>query len=170
MPQYVYLDTSLLTAAVFPGSTDHRSAMEYCLRIADQRTTVYFSQLLRFEFLQSARVIATTPTALFGATRRTFRLARWGDELAVRQRWMTEGAARFEKYLEQFARVVEVPLDRAIWLRSITIMAECHLKSYDATHVATAMRLGIADFASVDADFVRVDTLNVSLIRDAPIR
>jgi predicted nucleic acid-binding protein len=79
---------------------------------------------------------------------------------------MTEGAARFEKYLEQFARVVEVPLDRAIWLRSITIMAECHLKSYDATHAATALEVGVSRMVTRDSDFARVADLSVVIVRD----
>ena len=77
---------------------------------------------------------------------------------------------RVEELLSEFNQVFEAPHDLSIWALSVEIMCRYQIKSYDATHVATAMRLGIADFASVDGDFAKVDMLNVSLIRDAPIR
>jgi predicted nucleic acid-binding protein len=46
-------------------------------------------------------------------------------------------------------------------------MCRDHLKSYDAYHAATALALGVRDFATVDADFTRVTELTVHLLRDS---
>lgn len=166
LPASVYLDTSILTAAVFRGSDDHQAAFDYCQQLAKDRSIVYFSQLLRFEFLQSARVIGTTPGATFPSTRRKYHLARWGGDQAVRERWMTDGASHLDEYLAQFARVVEAPLDMEIWRRTVVLMAEHHLKSYDAAHIATAIELGVPRIASRDADFARVTSLSIDIVRD----
>jgi predicted nucleic acid-binding protein len=163
----VYLDTSVLLAAVMDGVPHHKSALRFCQELTRERAGVYFSQLLRIECIHAIRAVGTNPKLVSEMTRRRYRLAHWGDDLGVRQRWMADGIARVEELLSEFDRVFEAPHDLNIWLLSVEIMCRYQIKSYDATHVATAIHLGIADFASVDGDFMRVDALNVTLIRDA---
>jgi predicted nucleic acid-binding protein len=75
----VYLDTSLIAAAIIAGSTHHDAARDYCQQLAEQECNVYFSQFLRVELLQAFRVIGTDPTGLPEVTRRRHRLGRWGS-------------------------------------------------------------------------------------------
>lgn len=81
---------------------------------------------------------------------------------------MDDRVKQVEAFLRRFTEIVELPLTAPILTTSITVMARYRPRSYDAVHVASALSVGIADFASVDADFRRVSNLRLRLLRDAP--
>ncbi len=78
---------------------------------------------------------------------------------------MQRGVAQFDDLMSEFARVFEIPIDPVNRERSASLMACYHLSSYDALHVATALELGIIDFATLDADFTAVAELDVVLLQ-----
>ncbi|MCA1725932.1 MAG: PIN domain-containing protein, partial [Thermomicrobia bacterium] len=71
----------------------------------------------------------------------------------------------FDALLGTFYRVFELPLRKQIWQQSIDLMSLHGLESYDAAHVATALRAGLNDLATVDGKFARVSGLNVHIVR-----
>ena len=164
-PHNVYLDTSLVAAAVLVGSPHHRAARAYCEQVAAQQRNVYFAQFLRIELLQAIRMIGTDPTALPEVMRRRNRLGKWGFDADVRHAWLAYGVAQFEQLLGEFAAVAELPWSVPAWTRSMEIMWRCQVKSYDAFHAATALEHGIFSFATVDGHFTRIDELAVELVR-----
>ena len=166
IPSDIYLDTSTLVAAIVTGSDDSRSASQYCKRLVEAETNVYFSKIVRLEVSQAILRIATSAIRLPKETRDRHRLDRWDFDFLVRHQWMEHGIREFERIRSDFAHVYEYPFDDEIWRRSIYIMSHYRLRSLDAIHVATAQQLGTRYFATSDADFRRIDDLNVLLIRD----
>jgi predicted nucleic acid-binding protein len=162
----LYVDTSYIAASMIGGSPNHRDASVHAYRSAESGCRVYFSQLTRIELLQAIRVIGTDPEALPEVMRRRYRLARWGWDEGVRERWMAYGVAQFRAFLDLFDAAVEIPLTITAWETSISLMTRYHLKSYDAFHAATAIELGVYDFATADTQFSAVAELNVHLIRN----
>jgi predicted nucleic acid-binding protein len=109
--------------------------------------------------------MATVPTNLSGTLRRRHRLGQWSNDVTVRQRWLEHGIEEFDRLVGQFTSILELPLGEAPWRASATLMAQYHLDSYDALHAATAIFLGVAEFATLDSDFTKVAELNVQLVR-----
>ena len=89
----------------------------------------------------------------------------FNSDAAIRQQWMEFGIGELNVLLRTFAIVYELPYRVLIGRQAIQLMSRYNLKSYDATHVATALRAGIHDFATVDSDYVRVTELTVHVIR-----
>lgn len=71
----------------------------------------------------------------------------------------------FDTLLRTFAVVYEVPYRSAIWQHAVQLMSLHNLRSYDAAHVATALAVGVSDFASVDSDYLRISELRTHIIR-----
>jgi predicted nucleic acid-binding protein len=162
-----YLDTSVVVAALLPAIPNHRACAAFCAALEASRTRVFLSQITRFEVAQSWFRLPTMPY-IDAETRRTYRLGAWDRNTLVREHWMVDGASRLETQLARYQEVVELPLDRDIWLASLELMARHRLRSHDAAHAATAVSLGVVDFASVDDDFRRLPNLRLQLVRDAP--
>lgn len=166
LPPAVYLDTSVVVAALFDANPHHRAALDFCADLNQRSVPVYFSQLLRIELLQSLRIVATTPALLSGATRRRYRLQHRGSDAGVRAMWFDHGLETFERFLGEFARVYTLPINESIIEFAAIITAEHHLKSNDAVHVASAVAARAQALATIDADFARVETVEVLVIRD----
>jgi predicted nucleic acid-binding protein len=161
----VYLDTSVITAAIVQGSAHHRAAREYCDALVSSASRVYISRLVRIELLRAIRILAAVPENLPGSVRRRHRMGHWGNDIVVHEQWMRSGIERCEALPGDFIEMYELPLDYPDWDRVAELMAAFHLSSYDAVHVATAFEAGIHTIASVDADYTRVTSLNVVLVR-----
>jgi predicted nucleic acid-binding protein len=165
-PRDVYLDTSVVVAAIMAGSANSLACIAFCESIAIHGNPVAFSQTLRVELSQAIRKLATRRDRLRPDTRERFQLDRWETDVLVRRRWMSHGIERFRSLLATFAEVVELPFDSGIWERSIDLMVDHFLQSHDAVHAATATAYGLNSFATTDADFARVAQLDVILLRD----
>lgn len=159
----VYLDTSVIVAAIIVRSPRHQPSSEILKKIADDGATVCVSQLVHAELLQSLVALATTPYALSEQTRRQFRLHRWGDVLDVRRRWLRHAMELRDTLFTQFRRVEEIGITREITREAITVMAESRLKSYDAVHVASAIWLQSAEIITSDRDFERVNVHGLTI-------
>lgn len=94
-----------------------------------------------------------------------YQLQHFNSNFIVRQQWMQFGMGELNALLRTFSIVYELPYRKAIWRHAIQLMSLYNLKSYDAAHVATALRAGVHDFASVDGDYVRVSELRIHIIR-----
>jgi predicted nucleic acid-binding protein len=165
-PAEVYLDTSVLLAAVIQGAPHARACDDFCAELIAAGSYVHFSQLVRLELPQALRKLATRPTNLPAAVRTRHRLDDWGTDPAVREAWLQFGIGEFEALLVRFHEVFELPWSAATWRASIPIITQYSLQTIDATHVATAQEYGIQDFAAVDTDFRRVQGLTFWLVRD----
>lgn len=92
LPADVYLDTSIVLAALLPGLAHSGPGLQFCDQLARQGSTVYFSQLLRLEIAQALRNVATRmPAQLSAHLRQQFRLDHWSIREDVRRGWMTYG-------------------------------------------------------------------------------
>jgi len=165
LPKDVYLDTSVIVAATIIGSPLSTASGTFCTSLEDHGTRIYFSQVLRIEFSQAIRNLATRRTQLPEEVRREHGLDDWERNDVIRQRWMRFGISQLETFLDGF-EVIELPFVTGIWEQSIEIMALDQLKSLDAIHIATARAYGLRHFATLDNDFNRVSDLRVWLIRD----
>jgi predicted nucleic acid-binding protein len=165
-PAHIYLDTSLVIAAMITGAPHCTASAAFCARLAQYNSSVYFSQVLRLELASGLRRLATTQTNLPAAVRQRYQLDDWGRDSQVRQRWLAFGMREFEVFLGQFEEVLEVPLSLGACQRSVAIMARDGLNAFDALHVATADELGLQAFAAADDDFKRCGHLRFQLIRD----
>lgn len=163
-PTDIYLDTDVVVKAIVGGMDHSTACLRFCSELAQHESRVYFSQILRLEFSQAFKQLATK-AQLPESIRDVFGLDQWSDYM-VRGRWMQFGVSQFAAFLGQFVQVIEFPFRRGIWESSVKIMAFHNLRSHDAIHVATARHLGVKDFATSDNDFQHIDALTVRLIRD----
>lgn len=163
----LYLDTSVVLAAIMPGSTNAEACAEFCFRLATERNRVAFSQTLTIELSQGVRKIATRKDRIDPAVRARYELDRWESDLSIRRRWMDRGVERFQALLATFGEAIELPFDATIWHTSIDLMVEHFLQAHDAVHAATARAYGLRAFATTDDDFARVTGLDVILLRDS---
>jgi predicted nucleic acid-binding protein len=150
-----YIDTSLIVAAVTAGIEHHSAANEFCQRLFRDGATVSFSELVRLEYLHALRQMVGSPNMLSAADKRKHGLQHWGNRRSVRANWLRHGVQQFESLVSQFTRAYEIRLTRGILDNATRIMSECNLDSYDATHVATTLQLGVTDLASIDEHFSR---------------
>lgn len=168
LPRRIYLDTSFVIASLIAGLAHSEPCAAFCEQLADRRSVVYFSYLLRLEIAQALKNVATRPRQLPESLRLQFRLAQWATESAVRRRWMRFGFSQFDSLMATFQDVREIPLSLAACMQSRRIMSDYDLKSYDALHIATVRELRLRDFAATDREFRTVSGLKLWLIRDPP--
>lgn len=161
----VYLDASLVVAAMLDGLPDSIACTAFCARLVRENSRVYFSQILRLEIAEAFRKLASRQQ-LPENLRQEYQLADWVTHPFVRRRWMTFGLGQFETFSDAFYQVSELPFGIGVWRRSVQIMADYRLGSHDAVHVATALQSGVHLFATADRHFNRVDALDVRMIRD----
>ena len=155
----------MVVAGILEGSLFYDVAKDFRRALAENDCAVVFSQLLRVELLQAVRQTGTVDGALPGKIRRAYRLQHWGLEFDVRRRWLQHGIDEFDALLPEFREVIEIPITRATWVHSAELMARYQIDSYDALHAATAIKYGVADYATLDADFSRVSELTPWLLR-----
>jgi predicted nucleic acid-binding protein len=167
IPPRVYLDTSLIFAAIFRHSLNWAASDEFCRRLAERRSQVYFSQTVRLELSEAIRKLATMPGRTPPGIRDEFSLDQWEHSVFVRRRWFEFGVRQFDALVASFAEVFEVPFDSTIWLSSVAVMTDERLRSHDAVHVATARAYRVPALATGDDHFLRVRDLEVILVRDA---
>lgn len=167
LPTNIYLDTSVLIGAMFPGTPDAAACNDYCRRLADGAATVYFSQSTRLDVARALRRLATKIDKLPAQVRDEYQLDQWGANPLIRQRWLTRGVRRFHALLDQFRESFEIPMTTHIWLQAVDLMAFESLDSSDSLHLASARAIGASDFATTDADFRRIAYPVVHLIRDS---
>ena len=79
-----YLDTGVAIAAIFPATLHAAGAQDFCRRLIQQASTVYFSQILRLEFTEAVRKLATIPGRMPDDIRRRFRLDDWERDVSHR--------------------------------------------------------------------------------------
>lgn len=163
----VYLDTSVIVNAIIGGMHHSESCLQFCYQLAQAESHVYFSRIVRLEFSQALRNLASR-AQLPEDLRSTYGLDDWYNYM-VRERWLQFGVSQFADFLRHFSDVTELPFSRAIWEHSVKVMAFTNLQSHDAIHIATARRYRISHFAACDSDFQRVDGLKILLIRDGSL-
>jgi predicted nucleic acid-binding protein len=169
LPSRIYLDTSIVVAAMIDGVAHSGPSRAFCERLAASGSHVYFSQLLPLEVAEAVKNLAVRrPAQLTEDVRRLYRMDHWDADRRVRQRWMAFGIRQFVAFLDQFAQVTELPLDEAIWRRSIRLMTQYRLRSYDALHLATARDHRLQHLATVDRWFADIRSPRVWLTRDSP--
>ncbi len=168
IPSRLYLDTSVIVATISSGDPFNGQCTAYCTALARNNSTIYFSQLLRLEYAQFIRKVATDsqyaiPQNLF----QQYQLRDFGKNLMVRHNWMNFMTGQFDTLLATFYSVRELPLRPLILRQSNSLMSFHSIESYDAAHVATALQEGIHDLATTDEKFAaRVTSgLRVHLIR-----
>jgi predicted nucleic acid-binding protein len=166
LPNDIYLDTSVVVAATYPGTANSDSASELCNDIRNAGVKVYFSEVLRLEFGRAIRRLATISDRLPPHARDRYELDKWSSRSLIRQRWLSNGVRRLSDLLLTFPTVVEIPLSNELWLESIGIMGMESLDATDALHLATAKAAGVNDFFTVDSDFRRVASPRIHLVRD----
>jgi len=168
IPPKVYLDTSVIVATISSGDPFNVPCQTYCAALARNDSMIYFSQLLRLEYAQFIRKLATdsknaVPQHLF----QQYQLKDFGKNMMVRHQWTKFMMTQFDVLLGTFYRVRELPIQPPILRQSNDLMSLHNIESYDAAHVATALREGVHDLATTDTKFAaRVTSgLKVHLIR-----
>jgi predicted nucleic acid-binding protein len=165
VPRDVFLDTSFVVNAVFGQLTDSLVCREASRKLRDESTSVYSSMLMRLEFAQSLRRLATL-RQLPGDLHNQFELDSW-NRVEVRHRWMDYGIAQLESYLQSFSVVTDLPVTPEILAQFRNFMAEYALGSPDAAHLATGVDFQIPTFWTCDDHFDRVTELSVDIIRSS---
>jgi predicted nucleic acid-binding protein len=160
----VYLDTAFVVNAVIQQVEHSDACLEATERLIQAESSVYFSYVLRVEFAQALRRLATK-RRLPDEFSQQFGLDRWED-VSVRRRWFEYGFVQLNAFLRLLPEVVELPLQRTLLDGSVQYMARYSLGSLDAVHLATALHYGIPTFWTCDDHFQRVDEIDVHIFRN----
>lgn len=163
----VYLDSSLVVAAMIDGLPHSRACAAFCSHSIADSSHVYFSQILRLEIAEAVRKLATR-AQLPEDLRDEYQLQSSATDPLIRQQWMACRMSQFALLIGKFHEVSELPFRIRMWHRSVQIMARYALGSHDAVHVATALLNGVDVFATADHHCVCVETLDILLIHDTP--
>ena len=138
---------------------NHQRCVSFIARLAQHGLTVVdVSSLMWMEFAHHV-TRERFRLVLAGDVRRTYRLHRWHDPL-VREAYLQAMLRTLENLLAQF-EWHEVALTETIRRDATRLMAEYNLRSYDAVYLASARAVGVADFASLDRGYRRVDGLQL---------
>ncbi len=166
IPSKVYLDTSVIVAAISSGDPHYLACSTYCTALANNNSTIYFSQLLRLEYAQFIRKLATDATyALPSSIYQQYQLQDFGTNMMIRHQWMRFLMSQFDALVATFYTVRELPVGKEIPPHSIQLMSLHGLESYDAAHMATALREKVPDLATTDRKFSRAASgLRIHLI------
>lgn len=158
-PDHLYLDTDILINVLVSTQPHHSRCIDFLRRLqVGARTTLYLSSLTWLELTH----VVTRPSfrdVLAVDIQHLFQFSRW-DRPSVRRAYIDALLGDVETVLEQFTWI-ELPVTPAIRRRATRFMAEYRLGSHDAAHLASAAQAGVADVASLDAAFRRVDDLDL---------
>jgi predicted nucleic acid-binding protein len=168
LPSDIYLDASIMLSALIGGLPHSTPCTEFCARLAQQNSRIYFAPLARLEIANALRLLASDHRRRLPVDlRQQFQLDQWATARAVRLRWLRFGLRQLDALLSHF-EFVEIQSDALTWAQGIPVIARHNLKSYDAFHIATARAHGLRHFATTDRDFRGIRSPRIWLIRDAP--
>ena len=85
VPDDIFVDTSIVVAAIVAGSDNTASAQQFCTSLSEARSRIYVSQIIRLEVSQAILRLATSPARLPIEIRERFRLDRWDVDFLVLQ-------------------------------------------------------------------------------------
>lgn len=159
-PRHLYVDTDILIAALITTEPQHARCRD-CLPnvIAIGLTTVYVSAITWLEYLNVIKGDAFRQR-LPVEMRQHYSLERW-QEKSVRASYFTDLLDDFEQLFRQFKELIEISLVPEVRIAAIGYAVEYDLRRLDAVHLASAIKMGIFDFASLDGSFRRVDNLHL---------
>ena len=163
-PVDVYLDTDVVVNCLIEDLRHSQACLQAMEHLGYSGSTVWISQLLRVEYLQAVRSIATQGRAPSQLSK-TFDLDNWVDS-RVREAWLRHCWELLDEYIGILPSVVELPITRNEIDRAPYLMARFALRSQDALHLATALHYDIPVFWTCDDHFQRVDDLSVEVIRN----
>jgi predicted nucleic acid-binding protein len=109
VPPEVYLDTSVIVAALFTGTPDAEACLSYCRALANADSKVYVSQVMRLDLARALRRLATKPDKVPAELRQEYKLDDWGRNPLIRQRWLRHAVRELDALLRQFGSVAELP-------------------------------------------------------------
>lgn len=157
LPAAVVLDADFVVSVLHEGEEFHADCLRFATRLFEEGVPIIYCQLLRLEFLsgwQAAIKRRGIPLDLMREARRSQRsrpdherLYRLGD------RYLASFLQMFDRY--------EVRLSARLQDLARRFMAEYGLKPMDACLVASAVRAGVSDIASLDRDFRPVDDIHL---------
>lgn len=157
LPRRLYLDTDIVISFLFATEPHNGRAVSFLRRAAiEGNTQVYISSLTWIEFVHAITREAFRLRLPLPDQRR-LRVARWGSSV-VREAYVEAFSDAFGRLLDLFVSF-EMEVTADVRAAATAAIARYNLGAQDAVHIATAQRAGIADFASFDARFRRVDDL-----------
>jgi predicted nucleic acid-binding protein len=156
-PTHLYVDTNIILDYLIPTRPRHGSAQRLFEHLGrNGLTTLNISALSWVEF---AHVVTRQDLrdTLPEEWKQRYRLADW-TEPAVRQGYLQAIIRFFEDFLQQFGWS-EIAVTENVRTRALQYVALYNLDAHDSVHLASAAEAGVADLASFDRQFRRVDDL-----------
>jgi predicted nucleic acid-binding protein len=159
LPARLYVDTNLIIDYFVNTNPHHGRVVAFVDRLArNGLTALYISPLTWFEFAHTIRRQDFRDKLPPGWWQQ-YRLHRWEDP-RIRQQYLEDWYGLFEGLLAQFGWS-EVVITPAVRVRALGYVSTYNLKPQDAAHLACAFEEGVADLASFDEGFRRVDSLHL---------
>lgn len=158
-PAGLYLDTDILISCLVESQPDHERCRAFLDRLAQEgATAVYVSSLT---WLELAHVVCKQGfrDQIPDAMQQQYQLDRW-QERAIRERYLGSLLEGFDQLLSAF-NWGEVPIVSALRREALGYMMAYRRDPHDAAHVAAARSIGVADLASLDRAYRRVDDLEL---------
>lgn len=157
LPPQLYVDTDIWIAQLLEPEPHHARCSAFLQRIAHGgSTTLYVSSLTWIEF-ENVILKPQFRARLPREWHQRFGLARWQDA-TIRRAYIEFMLGIFDDALASFTWN-EIPLTPDIRRRAARDIADHNVRPHDAVHLASATAVGVADFASLDEAFRRVDRL-----------
>jgi predicted nucleic acid-binding protein len=155
-PARLYVDTDFILTYLVGTRPYHARCRPFVERVQQLGvTTLYLSSLAWLEY---AHVIMRPDfrSQLAAELQRQFDFDRWEQDAAVRQRYFGHSIQVLNDFLDQFGWV-EVSLTDQVRAAALQMMGQYNVGAHDAVHLASAQFAGVADLASFDRGYRRVD-------------
>jgi predicted nucleic acid-binding protein len=152
LPAEVVLDSSFVVESLVGTQPRHAVCREFLQRLLDNGTTLYFNRLLEVELAETAFRLALEER--FPNRRIRDQMRRDGRARRRAGRLMEQARSAWDDVLAAFAYVcIEL---HEVARSAPGLMQVYGLTSYDAVHVATALRVGVRDLVTLDVGFANV--------------
>jgi predicted nucleic acid-binding protein len=159
VPEHLYVDTDIFVNYLIGTQPHHVQCRAFVERLKqERRTSLYVSSL---SWLELAHVFSRPGfrDELADDLQRRYRIGRW-ERPDIRRAYLDGLLSEFESVLAHFTWI-EVPVTPIVRRVAVRLMADYGLGSQDAVHLASAAHEGVADLASFDAVYRKVDDLNL---------
>jgi predicted nucleic acid-binding protein len=157
-PQRLYLDTDFVIACLVASEQHHLACRTFVEHLFDAGLTMLYTS--SYSWLEYIHVVSTAKfrRKLDPHLSAQLNVSLWDDNPVVRTAYIEHFRELLLEMLRPFKRA-QIGMNATVVGRAMWYMAAYNLKGNDALHLASMNSANVADIASLDSVFRRVDDI-----------